>query len=263
MNSLANGKILANTPFEELFISPAPADNGCCIGGPLWILGTAGQQAASFRTSIPAYTGPAFDALQIEETLRRYKLPYRRSESVTRDTVGLIERGDIVGWFQGRMEFGERALGNRSILADPRDAAMKDKINRSVKYREAYRPFAPSVTTEAAPAWFDLPPHADSRFMEQVYPVRAEKRAAVPAIVHRDGTGRLQTVHRQDNPEFHALLRAFEESTGVPMLLNTSFNINGEPIVATPEDALRTFFTSGLDSLVMGPFILEKRRGLA
>jgi carbamoyltransferase len=258
MNSLANGKVGLHTPFQDVFISPAPADNGACIGGPLWLLHTLAGERASFRVPISPYTGPSYDQQRITDLLTRYKLSYRESQDVCADTVEMLCEGRIVGWFQGRMEFGERALGNRSILADPRDEGMKDKINRSVKYRESFRPFAPSIPADAASAYFDLPAGADSRYMDKVFPVRTDKRSLIPAVVHRDGTGRLQIVRRDDNELFYRLLHKFGEKTGVPVLLNTSFNLNGEPIVESPEDALRTYLTSGIDAVVLGNYILEK-----
>jgi len=259
MNSLANGKIVANTPFESLYISPAAADNGTCIGGPMWFYHLLAGEHGMFRAQIPAYTGPSFTDDEIRAALDRYKVRYRAPNDLLGATVDLISAGKIVGWFQGRVEFGERALGNRSILGDPRNERMKDLINRSVKYREAFRPFAPSILAERASEYFELPPGMEVKFMEQVYPVRPERRADIPAVVHRDGTGRLQTVTQADNPKYHALIERFAEETGVPLVLNTSFNINGEPIVASPEDALRTFITSGIDALVIGQALIEKR----
>ena len=258
MNSLANGKVTLQTPFEEVFVSPAPADNGACIGGPLWLLHSLTKKGTSFRIPISPYTGPSYDQEHIRTLLDRYKLHYRESMDVCTDIVELLSRGMIVGWFQGRMEFGERALGNRSILADPRDEGMKDKINRSVKYRESFRPFAPSIVTEAVDAYFELPPGGDSRYMDKVFAVRPNKRHVIPAVVHKDGTGRLQIVRREDNELFYRLIQKFGEETGVPVLLNTSFNLNGEPIVESPDDALRTYLTSGIDVVVLGNFIVEK-----
>ena len=258
MNSLANGKVTLQTPFEEVFVSPAPADNGACIGGPLWLLHSLAKKGTSFRIPISPYTGPSYDHEHIRSLLERYKLHYRESMDVCADVVGLLSRGMIVGWFQGRMEFGERALGNRSILADPRDEGMKDKINRSVKYRESFRPFAPSIVAEAVDAYFELPPGGDSRYMDKVFAVRPSKRHVIPAVVHKDGTGRVQIVRREDNELFYRLIQKFGEETGVPVLLNTSFNLNGEPIVESPDDALRTYLTSGIDVVVLGNFVVEK-----
>jgi carbamoyltransferase len=258
MNSLANGKIVSNTPFESLYISPAAADNGTCISGPMWLYHLLAGEKGTYRTEIPAYTGPSFTDAEIRAALDRYKVRYRTPDDILGATVELLCAGRIVGWFQGRVEFGERALGNRSILGDPRDERMKDRINRSVKYREAFRPFAPSVLAERASEYFELPPGMEVKFMEQVYPVQPEKRSQIPAVVHRDGTGRLQTVTEADNPRYHALIERFAAKTGVPVILNTSFNINGEPIVTSPEDALRTFVTSGIDALAIGDCLLEK-----
>lgn len=260
MNSLANGKILARTPFTELFVPCAAADNGGAVGAALWAYHVIGGAPHVPRATPPsALIGPAFGDDEIVATLERYKIPHERSADPVPSTVRALLGGKIVGWFQGSMEFGERALGARSILADPRDAAMKDRINLAVKYREAFRPFAPSVLAHRAADWFEMPAGVRVPYMEQVYPFRPGRRAAVPAVVHHDGTGRLQTVDREAQPLYARLIEAFEAATGVPMLLNTSFNVQGEPIVCSPADALRTFYTSGMDVLVIGPCIVRKR----
>jgi carbamoyltransferase len=191
--------------------------------------------------------------------LTRYKVPFECSDNVVAIAVHALVEQQIVGWFQGAMEFGERALGSRSILADPRNATMKDRINSAVKYREAFRPFAPSILEERAGDWFEMPADVRVPYMEQVYPFKERARSRVPAVVHADGTGRLQTVSSSDNPRYHALIEAFEKATGVPLVLNTSFNLNGEPIVCSPSDALRTFITSGMDVLVIGNCVVRKR----
>lgn len=259
MNSLANGKILANTPFKNLFVPYAAADNGGAVGAALWvyhqIVGAKHVPSASPPTAL---LGPSYSNEEIVLTLERFKLPFAQMDDVIPATIEALLAQQIVGWFQGPMEFGERALGCRSILADPRDGAMKDRINSAVKYREAYRPFAPSVLEHRAHDWFEIPPQVRVPYMEQVFPFKADARASVPAVVHADGTGRLQTVSREDNPLYFKLIEAFEAATGVPILLNTSFNVKGEPIVCSPADALRTFFTSGLDVLVMGNCIIRK-----
>jgi carbamoyltransferase len=258
MNSLANGKVLAQTPFRALFVPPAAADNGTSIGAALWVQHKLLADGPLFRTTISPYSGRSYTDAAIRETIEKYKLPFKTSANVVADTVDLLVSGKIVGWFQGRMEFGERALGNRSILADPRDPTMKDRINRSVKYREAFRPFAPSVLQEAAHLYFDIPDGASSDYMERVYPVRTEMRGKIPAVVHADGSGRLHTVRRESNPLYYGLIETFAAATGVPILVNTSFNTNGEPIVESPDDAIRTFYTSGLDALVIGSHLLRK-----
>ncbi len=257
MNSLANGKIVGNTPFKQVFIGPAAADNGAAIGGALYSVGTAGGSGV-LRGNVEAYLGPAYSDADVQRLLDRYKIRYRHISDISGVVAGMLIDGKIVGWHQGRMEFGERALGCRSILADPRKAGAKDRVNESIKYRESFRPFAPSVLAEDAGDWFDMPHGERVPFMEKVFPVRFGKREQVPAIVHGDGSGRLQTVECADNELFYRLISSFKRRTGVPMVLNTSFNLNGEPIVCSPEDALRTFVTSGLDALAIGSFIVEK-----
>ncbi|MFH0822855.1 MAG: carbamoyltransferase C-terminal domain-containing protein, partial [Pseudomonadota bacterium] len=180
------------------------------------------------------------------------KVPFKRLLHPEKEAARLIADGKLVGWFQGRMEFGQRALGNRSILVDPRKSSNKDLINDAVKYRERFRPFAPAILSDRVDEYFHTEGKRCSMFMERVYPFREECRHLVPAVVHVDGTGRLQTVDRDSNPLFHGLISAFADITGVPLVLNTSFNVSGEPIVCTPMDALRTFFTCGLDVLIMG-----------
>jgi carbamoyltransferase len=212
-----------------------------------------------------AYWGPAFD----DSTIRAL-LDARRNEiaaagcgvtqlhnegELCRHTATAIADGQVVGWFQGRMEWGPRALGNRSILCDPRRADMKDILNLKIKRRESFRPFAPSILREAVPEWFEQ--DGDVPFMMQVYPIRKEKRAIIPAVTHVDGSGRLQTVHRDTNPLYHRLIEAFSEITGVPMVLNTSFNEN-EPVVCRPDEALNCFLRTKMDVLVMGNMILSR-----
>lgn len=260
MNSLANGKITSNTPFNRLFVPYAAADNGGAMGAALYVWHRVfGHPHAVDALPPSPYLGPEFSNAEIERTLKKFKLSYRHSTDVASDTANLIADGKLVGWFQSRMEFGERALGARSILADPRRAEMKEVLNSAVKYREGFRPFAPAVLFEHAKAWFDIPEDVVVPYMEQVFRFRAEKRAEVPAVVHADGTGRLQTVIRDLNPLFHELIGRFHEKTGVPIIINTSFNIQGEPIVCSPADAVRTFFTSGLDVLVIGDFVVCKQ----
>lgn len=259
MNSLANGKITSATPFRNLFVPYAAADNGAAMGAALYVWHQVlGNHREITDTPPSPYLGPGYTSAQIEEALGKYKLKSRRSENITKETAELIAEGKLVGWFQGRMEFGERALGARSILADPRRSQMKDLLNSAVKYREAFRPFAPAVLAEKASEWFDLPDGAGVPYMEKVFPIRQEKRSKVPAVVHADGTGRLQTVIKALNPLFYQLIECFNDKTGVPIIINTSFNVQGEPIVCTPADALRTFYTSGLDVLVIGDKIISK-----
>lgn len=258
MNSLTNGKIIDKTPFDNIYISFAPADNGSAIGGTLWVAAHRGKSQGLYRASLSAYTGQGFTDEEIRTALESYKVAYSRPKDIAVAAVDYLSQGKIIGWFQGQMEFGERALGNRSILADPRDAAMKDKINRAVKYREAFRPFAPSILDEYRLDYFEMPPQTRVDYMEQVYKIRPEKQREIPAVVHNDGTGRLQTVRREHNERYHRLISEFHHRTGVPVLLNTSFNINNEPIVCTVADALRTFIASGLDALCIGDYLVRK-----
>jgi carbamoyltransferase len=203
------------------------------------------------------YWGPGFSNEEIEKVLENTLVPYTRCDDVEKIAAQRIAEGEIIGWFQGRMEYGQRALGNRSILADPRDYNMKDKINARVKHREKFRPFAPSVLEENVADFFEqIEP---SPFMQKVYLIKKDKRKLIPAVTHIDGTGRLQTVSKKLNPRYWNLLNEFKKIAGVPIVLNTSFNDNNEPIVATPKDALRCFFSTGIDVLFIGDFIVEKK----
>ena len=267
MNSVANGKIRERTAFREVFIQPAAADNGTALGAALYAWHT--ESAAPRRFVMEhAYWGPSFGDGDVAAALDREAAAIGRSRCVRRCwtepealdawTASQIAAGRIVGWFQGPMEWGARALGNRSILADPRRADMREIINTRIKFRERFRPFAPSILEEALDRYFvgAVP----DPFMLQVYPVRSDKRAEVPAITHVDGSGRLQTVSRHSNPRYWNLIKAFERATGVPMLLNTSFNEN-EPIVLRPEEALDCFLRTSMDVLVMGNQTLERQKG--
>jgi carbamoyltransferase len=261
MNSVANGKIRNNTPFRSVFIQPAAGDNGTALGAALAAWHGSGQRATSPRM-LHSYWGTKYDDATIASIISSSAVTGRCSwqtfdseASLCRETAARLAAGDIVGWFQGRMEWGARALGNRSILADPRRADMRDVINQKIKFRERFRPFAPSVLAEEIDAYFVDAVH--DPFMIQVYPVRPEKRDTIPAVTHVDGSGRLQSVSEQSNPRYWALLRAFQEQTGVPVLLNTSFNEN-EPIVEQPEQALDCFLRTDMDILVMGTHMLRK-----
>ena len=204
------------------------------------------------------YYGPGFTNEQIEESLKLCKLDYEYHDDITGVAAELIANGKIIGWFQGRMEGGPRALGNRSILADPRDPDMKDKLNSQIKHRESWRPFCPSMLNEDRSEYFDF--DHESPFMILAFDVKEEKRSEIPSVVHVDGTARPQTVTKQQNPVYHDLISKFKKITGVPVLINTSFNIKGEPIVCTPEDAIRCFYGTGIDSLILGNFIIKKNK---
>jgi carbamoyltransferase len=263
LNSVANTRILRETPFEELFIQPAAGDAGGALGAALWayhsVLGHPRRPPLEH-----AYWGADYEPGDVEGFLAGEAIPYQRLDEEDRllgTVVEAITSGQVVGWFQGRFEWGPRALGNRSILADPRRVDMKDIVNTKIKFREPFRPFAPSVVEECTEEYFDLPDakrHYPARFMLYVVDVKADKRPVIPAITHVDGTGRLQTVRRDTNPRYYQLIERFGQATGVPVLLNTSFNLKGEPIVNTPAEAFSTFSRSGLDMLVLGDCIVTK-----
>ncbi len=266
MNSVANGKIREQTDFRDVFIQPASGDNGTALGAAFYAWNQIAGKPRGFVME-HGYWGPSFDdgaivaALDAEQAAIAARGCARRAwtdEAALDDwTAAQIADGRVVGWFQGRMEWGARALGNRSIIADPRRADMREIINTRIKFRERFRPFAPSVAEEALDDYF-VGAVADP-FMLQVYPVRPDKRAVVPAITHVDGSGRLQTVSLRSNPRYYRLIKAFGRLSGVPMLLNTSFNEN-EPIVLTPAQALDCFLRTSMDVLVIGRHVLERAR---
>ncbi len=267
MNSVANGKIRLRTPFKRAYVQSAAGDAGGAIGAAFSTWHQLGGAAARERGPAHdhAYWGPSFSDDQIRAALDA------RSEQIRTDgctvthlpdpsvlcleTAKHVAAGEVVGWFQGRMEWGPRALGNRSIVCDPRRADMKDILNLKIKRRESFRPFAPSVLREAVSDWFEQ--DDDVPFMMQVYQIREDKRSAIPAVTHVDGSGRLQTVYRHTNPRYHGLISAFRELTGVPMVLNTSFNEN-EPVVCRPEEALDCFLRTKMDVLVLGDWVVRR-----
>jgi carbamoyltransferase len=264
LNSVANGRILRETPFEELYIQPAAGDGGGALGAALWAYNTLLDNPRNFRME-NAYWGKCYPSSSIANFLNENNIPFRQfsNEDQMLDVVAeQLKQGKVLGWFQGRFEWGPRALGNRSILADPRNPEMKDIVNTKIKFREPYRPFAPSVLSECAQRYFDFPDaqrHYPARFMLYVAPVRPSEQKTLPAITHVDGTGRLQTVFRDQNPLYYRLIERFGQATGVPVVLNTSFNLRGEPIVTTPANAFNTFSKSEMDSLVLENFLVEKR----
>ena len=264
MNSVVNGKIREETPFEDVFIQPAAGDNGTALGAAFHVLHEVLGKPRSFVMR-HGYWGSAFDATRCAQGLeaRASELGdvcHSRELDDPRElvewTAERLANGKVVGWFQGRMEWGARALGNRSILADPRRADMREILNTKIKFREKFRPFAPSILEERARDYFEGA--VADPFMLQVYPVAPNQRVAIPAVTHVDGTARVQTVSERDNPLYHRLLRAFEARTGVPVLLNTSFNEN-EPIVHEPAQAIDCFLRTDMDVLVLLNRVLEKR----
>jgi carbamoyltransferase len=264
LNSSANYRLLLDTPFTDLFIQPAAGDGGGAIGAAFYVANVLLGLPRTF-TMKHAHFGPGYSAEEVRGELAALGLTYAEpaSESdLVKETARLLRRGKLIGWFQGRMEFGPRALGARSILADPTRPEAKDEVNAKVKLREKFRPFAPSVPVESAGEYFELI-RPESPFMLLVVPVRPEMRTKIPAVTHVDGTARLQTVREDTHPLFHRLLVEFGRRSGIPVLLNTSFNVRGEPIVCTPRHALSCYFRTGLDALVIGPFIVtEKPREL-
>jgi carbamoyltransferase len=265
LNSVANGKILRDTPFEQIYIQPAAGDGGCAVGAALYAYHMVLGKPRTFVME-HAYWGEEHSAGEIEMFLKANNIRYQEldeDEKLIERVVDQLQEGKVIGWSQGRFEWGPRALGNRSIIADPRRPDMKDIVNTKIKFREPYRPFAPSVLAEKADQFFDFPEpaqHYPARFMLYVMDVKENKRDSVPAITHVDGTGRLQVVDQATAPRYYQLIRRFGEATGVPVLLNTSFNLRGEPIVNTPQEAFMTFSRSEMDLLVLGQYLIEKGR---
>ena len=283
LNCVGNGRILREGPFEQLWIQPASGDAGGALGVAqlIWHRQLASPRRVNGYDSMKgAYLGPEFSPDEIRAFLDRVGAEYRclQPEALVEEAAEILTRGAVVGWFQGRMEFGPRALGARSILGDPRNPEMQSQMNIKIKFREGFRPFAPSVLREKVGEWFEL--ETDSPYMLLVAPVRSDRRLAtteeqearwgieklkvqrsqIPAVTHVDYSARIQTVRREDNPAYYDLIAAFEARTGCPVVVNTSFNVRGEPIVCTPEDAYRCFMRTNIDHLVLWPFILDKTR---
>jgi carbamoyltransferase len=258
LNCVANGHVLRETPFEDIWIQPAAGDAGGALGVALWIHCMVLGNDRAFVMDRCDW-GPSFSDDQCEAVLKHFGATYSRvDDEPTRvaEAVSNILDERVVGWFQGRMEFGPRALGSRSILGDPRVTDMRDRINMKIKFREGFRPFAPSALEETSSEWFDLRGKA-SPYMLLVADVHEDKRC-VPAITHVDGSARIQTVNKDVYPLYHSLINNFYERTGVPLIINTSFNVRGEPIVCTPEDAFKCFIRTHMDTLFVGPFMLKK-----
>jgi carbamoyltransferase len=255
LNSKANGKILSSGIVDRIFVQPAAGDDGVCLGAALAPYLDNGGKLPMHKMR-HAYLGAENSDEEIEKALTTYKLRATRVADPAAAAAEMLANGKILGWVQGRMEFGPRALGARSILADPRDPEMNAKVNNAVKFREWWRPFAPSMLAEVAGEYIESA--TDSPFMILTAQVKPEKRSVIPSVTHVDGSARPQTVERDVNPLYWRLIREFGNRTGVPVVMNTSFNLRGEPIVSTPTDAVRTFFSSGMDALVIGNFVVEK-----
>jgi carbamoyltransferase len=263
LNSVANYRLLQETDFENIYIQPAAGDAGGAVGAAFYLYNTVLNQPRSFVME-HAYWGEDYSEVKIHEFLTENQLTFKYfedEEQLLGEVVNDLTNQKVIGWFNGRFEWGPRALGARSILASPCSVETKEIVNVKIKFREPFRPFAPSVLAERAEEYFIFPgvnQYHPPRFMLMVSPVRPEKQAEVPAITHVDGSGRLQTVRQDTNPRYHRLISQFAKVTGTPLILNTSFNLRGEPIVTSPADAYSTFSRSGLDSLVLGNFLIRK-----
>lgn len=258
MNSVANGKITAQTPFKSVYVPAGAADNGTAFGAAFYVWNKVLGNSRSFVQD-HAYWGCESTDDECAHAIRDAGLPFdqlNEIELIDRTTEKMLD-GKVVGWFQGRMEFGARALGSRSLIADPRRTDMRDIINLRIKFREKFRPFAPSILEEHVGEWFEI--DEPTPYMEKVFPIRQEKRALIPAVTHIDGSGRLQTVSKATNPLYHALITRFYEKSGVPIVLNTSLNEN-EPVVRTPAEAISCFLRTDMDVLVLGNCIVDRHR---
>ena len=254
LNCKTSQRILTSDFVDDVFVLPSAGDGGQALSAAV----ICSYRELGRRPTLTSMgLGPSFTDDRIEAILSECLLPRERPDDAAVAAAEDLAAGRVVGWFSGPMEFGPRALGQRSILADPRDVAFRDKVNRVIKYREYWRPFCPSILAERAADYFESA-HTDARFMAITLPVRPEKAAEIPAVVHVDGTSRPQFVHAEASPDFHRLISAFAERSGVPVVLNTSFNVRGEPIVCTPKDAIRHFYSSGMDVLYLGSFRLAK-----
>lgn len=266
LNSVANGKILSHTPFENIFIQPASGDAGSAMGAALYVNNVIQKNTKRYHLK-SAFLGPHYSNAEVKKVLDEKNVKYstfKNDEELVKETAKLIWENNVIGWFQGRMEWGPRALGSRSILSNATNPEMQDILNLRVKHREKFRPFAPVIPAEDVPDWFDadepVPEPAD--YMLMVYPVKKEKRKKIPAVTHVDGTGRLQTIREHQHPRYYNLIRAFEKHSKVPILINTSFNIRGEPIVCTPADAYRCMMGTGIDYLVVENFLIKRSDNL-
>ena len=255
LNSVLNYRLLTETGFEDAFIQPAASDAGNALGAALWVHHQVLGLPRGWVMEHP-FWGPEHTGADVAAALDRAGLRYRPVSDPPAAAARLVAAGNVVGWFQGRAEIGPRALGARSILADPRRAEMRDVVNDRVKRREWFRPFAPSILHERGPDYFDG--YRPNHFMLLVEPIRADRREEIPAVTHVDGTGRLQSVTAEFSPGYHRLISEFDRITGVPVVLNTSFNVRGEPIVSRPDEAVADFLGSEMDALVIGPYAVEK-----
>ena len=263
LNSVANGRVVRESKFRHVYIQPAAGDDGAALGAALYVYHhILGNKRKFVMTH--AYYGKDFSEKEIKSFLDSKKIKYRFVEDkdkLASFVADALSKKEVVGLYQGRFEWGPRALGNRSIIADPRSEEMKEIVNTKIKFREPYRPFAPAVLEEKANEYFELKDANSNylaKFMLMVCPVKEDKKKLIPAVTHVDGSARLQTVDKDTNPLYRKIIEKFEEKTGVAVIMNTSFNLKGEPIVTTPENAYNTFMKSGLDYLVMERFVISK-----
>ncbi|MFH0870485.1 MAG: carbamoyltransferase [archaeon] len=259
LNCVANGKLLSNTKFKRLFIQPAAGDSGGAIGAAFYVYNSILKNKRNYAMD-DAYLGTEFSDAEIKDFLDKNKIKYEllEEDELLKKVAKLIHQDKVVGWFQGRMEFGPRALGSRSILANPCNPRMKDILNRKVKHREEFRPFAPAVLADKAQEFFEMGRSPESPFMLQTFNVRKDKQKILPSITHVDGTARVQTVTRAQNKRFYDLIKEFGALSGVPVIINTSFNVRGQPIVNTPKDAYDCFRNTEIDCLVIGNCLVRK-----
>lgn len=255
LNCVLNARIRDKGPFKNVWVQPASGDSGTALGAAIWVDAQERQSRKKDFEMAHAYWGPEYDDAQIEKFLNWAKVPYRKLDNIAEETAEILASDKIIGWFQGRMEFGPRALGSRSILASPINPKMQSWLNE-VKDREDFRPVAPAVLEEDASEWFENAHY--SPFMLFIYDVKPDKADLIPAVRHVDGTARIQTVNRQQHSLYYDLLKAFKKRTGVPVLVNTSFNTLGKPIVCSPRDAVECFWTSPFDALIIGSYLIEK-----
>jgi carbamoyltransferase len=259
LNCKANGELIRSGLIDDIYVQPAASDDGACIGAAYAVYQKLGRPVPS-RPTGHTYLGTEYSDTDVESVLQVYKLNYCRIDDSPKIAAYLLSQNALVGWYQGRMEFGPRALGNRSILADPRFLENRDRVNEAVKFRENWRPFAPSVLEERGHIYFqDFRP---SPYMILSFWATEEGKRRIPAVVHVDGSCRVQSVTRETNPKYYALIAEFERLTGVGAVMNTSFNLKGDAIVESPKDAVQTFFTSGLDFLVIGNYLVGKTQNL-
>lgn len=256
LNSVSNGKLKHAELFDEMWVQPAAYDPGCALGVCYYIWNQTLKQPRTFVME-HAYWGPEYSPEEMRKAAESHNLNIEVRDDIETITAKHLSEGSVIGWYQGRMEWGPRALGNRSILADPRRNEMKDTVNRKIKFREPYRPFAPAVLEEDTQTYFDIT--GTSPYMTVVCPVKKEKQAAIPAVTHVDGSARIQTVSRATNPRYWGVINEFKKLTGESVILNTSFNVKGEPIVCTPEEAVRCFLNTEMDYLVLGNLLCTRK----